>query len=248
MSSSFIKTSAFVAIYHKLVSFLSFHFISFFLPVLRFFLLKMKFNAAIAAALLAASSVTATPFTRRCNGPNCAQPACPVGCIPDQTNPVPIPSNGQTIKPSFLSLYNVGTGAIDFDVANGKIFKADTDGGKDITTLVTFDFPAASNGKTCYFSFDLDTTATLTGSGLFDVFTSLQPATADTTSWGPGNQRNQNVGRMKAAVGAQATWVAQFLHPFPCPTGTQGYELVGVYDNDDLEWSKALAGPTITYS
>jgi len=167
-------------------------------------------------------------------------------CIPDNNNSNP-PPNGHTLKPSALSLYNVGKGAIRFNVDHGKIYKADTNGGQDITTLVTFDFPADSNGKTCYFSFELDNTATLTGSGLFDIYTSLKPAAFDTTTWGPGNQRNQNLGRMKAALSSQATWVAQFLHPFPCPSGKQGYELVGVYDNDNIEWNNAVAGPRITY-
>jgi hypothetical protein len=203
----------------------------------------MKFNAAIAAAVLAATTVGASPFAKR----NMPGPACPAGCVPDQTNP-PVTPPGQ-LKPTDISQYTVGTGAIDFDVTNGKIFKADSDKGNSITTLVTFDFPLDSAGKDCSFTFELDSTATLTGSGLFDVFTSLKPADHDTTTWGPGNQRDQNVGRMSAVLNGQATWVAKFLaDPFPCPAGTtKGYELVGVYDNDDIEWNNAITGPRIHY-
>src|SRR5436190_15071179 len=141
----------------------------------------MKFNATIAAAILAATAVVASPLNpldKR--GP---PPVCPKGCVPE-TNPPVMPPG--VLAPSDISLYNVGTGAIDFGVANGKIFKADTDGGQDISTLVTFDFPDLT-GKTCYFTFDLDGTSTLTGSGQFDVFTNLYTATQDTTTWPPGN-------------------------------------------------------------
>jgi hypothetical protein len=203
----------------------------------------MKLNATIVAAILAATTVVASPFARR----NMSGPTCPAGCIPDTTT-TPVTSPGQ-LKPIDISQYTVGTGAIDFDVAKGKIYKADSDAGNSITTLVTFDFPADSANKMCSFTFELDSGAILTGSGLFDVFTSLTPANHDTTTWGPGNQRNENVGRMKAVLPGQATWVAVFGgDPFPCPAGTRkGYELVGVYDNDDIEWDNAISGPRIHY-
>jgi len=209
--------------------------------ILRFFPLDMKFNSTIAAAILAATTVVASPLNPlvQREGPL----VCPKGCIPE-SKPDPIPGN--VLKPSFLSLYNVGTGAINFDVPDGKIFKADNNGGQDITTLVTFDFPELG-AKTCYFTFDLDTTATVTGSGQFDVFTSLQPATEDTTSWPPGNGRKDHVGRMQAVLPGSATWIAEFIKPFPCPTGKKGFELVGVNDNVLITWSNAVAGPRIHY-
>jgi hypothetical protein len=153
------------------------------------------------------------------------------------------------LEPTDISQYTVGTGAIDFDVTTGKIYKADNDNGNSITTLVTFQFPPESAGKTCSFTFQLDPTATVTGSGLFDVFTSLKPADHDTSTWGPGNQRDQNVGRMRAVVNGPASWVTIFLgDPFPCPAGTKkGYELVGVYDNDNIEWNNAITGPRIHF-
>jgi hypothetical protein len=142
----------------------------------------------------------------------------------------------------------VWTGAIDYNTGVGKVFK---DGQtSDITTLLTFDFPAASQGMTCEFHFYLDGTAQLSGSGLVDVFTSLAPATAGTTSWPSGNQRNQQVGRLSAANPGEATYVAGFpnaIQSFPCPQGTYAIELVGVYDQDDVEWSGSGSGSYFVY-
>jgi ubiquitin 3 binding protein But2-like protein len=165
-------------------------------------------------------------------------------------SPVPnIPTGPNIVPPTTLSQYSVSTGAINFNTPNGEIFK----NGKssDITTLVTFNLPAASQGHTCVFHFNLDPTATLTGSGLFDVFTSLQPATQSTTTWPPGNKRNNQVARMQAVLPGEATYVSGFpnaVQSFPCPSGVWPIELVGVFDTDDIQWSGSVAGPYISWS
>jgi Ubiquitin 3 binding protein But2 C-terminal domain len=142
------------------------------------------------------------------------------------------------IKPTTRSQYEVWTGAVHFNVPNGKIFKNGHT--TDITTLLTFDIPADAQGKTCEFHFALDTASTVSGSGQFDVFTSLAPATKDTTTWPQGNLRDQYGGRMKANLGGEATWVDGFPQPgksFPCPAGLKvAGELVGTGDVDDIEW------------
>jgi Ubiquitin 3 binding protein But2 C-terminal domain len=165
--------------------------------------------------------------------------------------PVPqIPSGPNILSATTISQYSVYTGAIDFDTPSGKIFK--TDGpppSSDITTLVTFDLPAASAGQTCAFHFNLAPGSTLTGSGLFDVFTSLQPATESTTTSPPGNQRNKPVGRLQAAIG-EATYVSDIpnsVQSFPCPSGTWAIELVGVYDTDDIKWNGSISGPYVLF-
>jgi hypothetical protein len=161
--------------------------------------------------------------------------------------PQSFPSGPNIVQPTTISQYNVWTGAIDYDTASGKIFKNGIS--PDITTLVTFELPAASQGLTCAFNFYEPSTPG--GSGLIDVFTSLQPATGSTTSWPPGNQRNQDVGRLDAQSPGNAIWVAGFpntVQSFPCPTGTWAIELVGVYDVDDIEWAEPNEGPYLQYS
>jgi Ubiquitin 3 binding protein But2 C-terminal domain len=164
--------------------------------------------------------------------------------------PVPqVPAGPGVVTPSVRSQYEVWTGAIHYKTAAGKIFKNGIT--TDITTLVTFNFPPESVGKTCEFHFYLSTTSTVTGSGLFDVFTSLAPATGDTTSWPPGNQRNNHVGRLSAVLGGEATFVSGFpntILSFPCPAGTWAAEFVGVYDSDDIEWTGTGVGSYFKFS
>lgn len=168
-----------------------------------------------------------------------------------QSNECPQPPNDpNTIRPEVTSQYEVWTGVIHRPTERGRIFK----NGKttDITTLLTFTFPADSAGKTCSFHFDLSdgSTAAVSGSGQFDVFTSLAPAQHSTSSWPPGNLRDQHIGRMTANVDGEAEWVKGFPtfgQGFLCPAGqTYGGELVGVGDNDVIDWL-ATSGPYIQY-
>lgn len=153
------------------------------------------------------------------------------------------------INPITLSQYTVWTGAIDYDVQTGKVFK---DGrSSDITTLVTFDIAKALSGKTCQLHFDLPRDAHVSGSGKFDVFTSQAPATQDTESWPPGNLRDEYVGRFLAVKGGDAEPGADgitTITTFPCPGGQYlAGEIVGVGDVDYITWSKASNGPYLTY-
>jgi hypothetical protein len=162
-----------------------------------------------------------------------------------------IPSSGAVITPVAQSQYDTWTGAIRYQSAAGKIFK----NGKvtDTTTLLTFTYPAASAGKSCTFHFYLPSTGTLSGTGQFDLFSSLAPATKSTSSWPPGNQRNIQLARLQAVTPGEATYVAGFPltgQKYPCPASgtTAGYELVGVGDTDDIEWTGSSAGAYITYA
>lgn len=71
---------------------------------------------------------------------------------------------------------------------------------------------------------------------------------------GPGNQRNVNIGRLSVSNNAYATWEATYgmylTEPTDCKApGTQeGFELVGVYDYDLINWNGAVAGARLVYS
>jgi len=166
--------------------------------------------------------------------------------------PVPwIPGSGSVITPTAVSQYDVWTGAIRYNVGAGKIFKNNKV--TDTSTLLSFAFPAASAGRTCTFHLFLGPASTLTGSPNFDIFSSLQPATASTNSWGPGNQRNNYLGRAQAALNAEAVFLQGYgtaAQSFPCPAAgtTAGYEFVATDDVEDIEWSQAGGvGAYITY-
>jgi hypothetical protein len=167
-------------------------------------------------------------------------------------SPQSVPSGADIIKPTTRSQYEVWTGAVHYNLQNGKIFK---DGRTtDITTLLTFDFPSSTAGKTCSFHFVLASEAAskLSGSAQFDVFTSIAPASHDTTTWPNGNLRDQHIGRMQAFLSGEATWVNGFPttgKSFPCPAGqTLGGELVGTGDVDDIEWLAGNSGTYIQFS
>ncbi|KAH7134045.1 hypothetical protein EDB81DRAFT_803008 [Dactylonectria macrodidyma] len=155
--------------------------------------------------------------------------------------------------PSAIWKYSVRNGAIS-ETTNGEISKYNSNGGNDITTLLTFTYPKAAEGKQCQFAFYLDSTAIVSGSKKLDVFTSNNPAPGPTTGWGPGNQRNINLGRLSVTVPGTATWDdvnnAYLTAKTPCKAEhtVEGFELVGVYDNDYVSWNPDLSGPRIIYT
>ncbi|CAG5169204.1 uncharacterized protein ALTATR162_LOCUS7014 [Alternaria atra] len=196
------------------------------------------------------SSATPTPQPYK---PSCPPlPDCNTSCpTPPPATSCGKPTCSNIIKPRVTSLYEVWTGAVRHNTANGKVFK---DGKTtDITTLLTFDFPAKSAGKTCSFHFDLasNASAKVSSTGQFDVFTSLAPATRNTSSWPSGNLRDQYLGRMTVQRSGAATWVSGFPalgQGFPCPAGkTYGGELVGVGDADFIEWFSRTSGASIRW-
>jgi hypothetical protein len=184
--------------------------------------INMKFTAAIAAAILAATSSLAAPA------------------------PFQKPSTATTLYPTVTSLYNVWTGAVTFNVPRGLVQKTGTSA--DITTLVRFDIPPSWANRKCQLVFTLGPNDSATGSQRADVFTSLAPATASTTTWPNGNLRDQDVGRLVAVVGGTATFEQAFngAPQFDCPAGQAlGGELVGVYDVDQISWDILTGGPLI---
>ncbi|KAF4459377.1 idi-3 precursor [Fusarium albosuccineum] len=155
--------------------------------------------------------------------------------------------------PSEIWKYNVGNGAI-YSTDEGLVSKSTGNNGNDITTLLTFTYPDEAAGRQCQFAFYLDDGATLSGSGKLDVFTSNSPAPGPTDGWGPGNQRNIHLGRLSLGLGEFASWDATYnsylTEKTDCkePGTTEGFEVVGVYDNDEVAWDPAVAGPRIIYT
>jgi hypothetical protein len=189
----------------------------------------MLAKTALALASLAASALAApAPLEARQSGPN-------------------------YITPSAISTYDVGTGAIQCAPAGGLVAKSPSNNGHDTTTLVTFTYPPTPAGKKCAIQFYLDPAAAASGSRKIDVFTSLAPAPGCTAGWGPGNQRDRQLGRWSVAPDSWATWEwtsGEYLTgPTECkPAGTvEAFELVGVYDSDYVSWNPAVAGLRIAY-
>jgi hypothetical protein len=103
-------------------------------------------------------SSSKTPYTPS-STPN---PSCSTSLSPP--TPSPCPPTHNVIRPKALSQYDVWTGAVRYRASHGKIFK---DGHTtEVSTLLTFDVPPESQGKTCRFVFDLAAGPSATVSGL----------------------------------------------------------------------------------
>jgi len=157
----------------------------------------------------------------------------------------------EIIPYSVASTYYVSTGAIQYDVHEGHIFK---DGvGSDESTLLTFVIPDLYLDHTCAFNVIFDgMTDYASGSRQFDIFTSLKPALSNATTWPPGNQRDNYYGRMMVdTIPGSAVFVdgiTATASSFPCPIGTWGAELVGVGDVDSIFWGSASTGAQLIIS
>ncbi|KAF2665192.1 hypothetical protein BT63DRAFT_429125 [Microthyrium microscopicum] len=138
-------------------------------------------------------------------------------------SPIPqIPSSGFIILPTAPSQYDISTGAIHYAIDTGKL--------TNTTTLLTFAYPAASAGQTCTFHLYLSASSVQTRSKNLDIFSSLQPATKSTTSWGPGNQRNVQLARVVVSRLGDVSYLTgctQVGKASACPLGTVRYEVVG---------------------
>lgn len=160
-----------------------------------------------------------------------------------------------TVFPDFTSQYNSKTGAVDFHTASGLVSRSTNNGGADITTLVTFTLGNEYKSNTCQLVFDLESpSSSVSGSQKAQLFTSLAPATADSSSWPSGNLRNQNLGAIDVVAHGRATWQAgsgpgaTANGYFPCSAITgqiYGGEIVPQGDNVQISWPAGHDGVKI---
>jgi hypothetical protein len=160
-----------------------------------------------------------------------------------------------TVFPDFTSQYNSKTGAVDFHTASGLVSRSTNNGGADITTLVTFTLGNEYQSNTCQLVFDLESpSSSVSGSQKAQLFTSLAPATADSSSWPSGNLRNQNLGAIDVVAHGRATWQAgsgpgaTANGYFPCSAITgqiYGGEIVPQGDNVQISWPAGHDGVKI---
>ncbi|KAF1926406.1 uncharacterized protein M421DRAFT_93964 [Didymella exigua CBS 183.55] len=175
----------------------------------------------------------------------------------------PIGRYNKVLPPSATSIYHGQNGAIDYGVYRGEVSRSNWDG-RDNSTLVTFDLNGRTLPDTCFLHFWLEPNSQyndpargsfVSGTGLIDVFSSLQPAPKEgSEGWGgPGNQRNNPLGRVEANFAGDATTLDSApnqLSGFKCPRvgdwnvkdGLVGYELVPVGDADSIRWDAAVSG------
>lgn len=159
------------------------------------------------------------------------------------------------IFPDYTSQYNGKTGAVDFHTPRGLVSRSPTNGGADITTLVTFQVGTEYQANQCQLVFDLvDPTSSVAGTSKAQLFTSLAPAYTDTETWPSGNLRNQMLGTIDIVAGGRATWEAGSGPGatvdgfFPCSAITgqlYGGEVVPQGDYDLISWPAGTDGVKI---
>lgn len=154
------------------------------------------------------------------------------------------------LRPTVISRYTGSNGAIVYNVPTGTAAKTYQG---DVTTLVTFSNPSLDLPTTCRIRFNLDSsdTAVVTeGTKQVNIYTSLYPApAAGSAGWGgPGNGRNQDVGRFLVYKGGNADLIMG-TDSVACPKKgeTVGFEVVPTGDADRVEWSKDLSGLYLTW-
>jgi hypothetical protein len=148
--------------------------------------------------------------------------------------------------------YDVGTGAIDCLATDNflglvAVSKSPQNQGHDQCVLLTFEYLDWSAGRQCWIGFVLDSFSSVGGTGQLDLFSSNAPAPGCSTGWGPGNQRNNDLGRMQVHRPGPATWIQTFggltrSRPCPPPGTVEAYELVGVGDTVSVVWRPTKTG------
>lgn len=167
------------------------------------------------------------------------------------------------LPPSATSIYHGQNGAIEYGVNRAEVSRSSWNG-RDNSTLATFDLNGRTLPDKCSLRFWLEPNSQYNdpsrgsfvfGTGLVDVFSGLQPAPREgSKGWGgPGNQRNNPLGRVKVNYNGDATtldFAPNQLTGFKCPkvgdwnvkNGLVGYELVPVGDTDRVQWDAAVSG------
>jgi hypothetical protein len=168
---------------------------------------------------------------------------------------VPYAQPVAVVYPDFTSQYNSKTGAVDFHTASGLVSRSPTNGGADITTLVTFTLGNEYKNNNCQLVFDLESPSSqVSGSKSAQLFTSLAPAYADSETWPSGNLRNQNLGAIDVVAHGRATWEAgsgpgaTANGYFPCSAiagQIYGGEVVPQGDAVEISWPAGQDGVKI---
>lgn len=144
-----------------------------------------------------------------------------------------------TITPSDVVLLKQATPTVSTpSIARGVVARTNTN--SDITTLFTFyyaqTFPSNAVCNLRFINPDV-----LTGSGRLQLFTIGSNVTVGAT-WQSRPYRNNHVGTVRVVSGGEGVW--EFGGTVPCPTmiGRVGYELVGAWDAQRVEWDVFGAG------
>ncbi|EEQ33741.1 hypothetical protein McanMca71_003910 [Microsporum canis] len=161
------------------------------------------------------------------------------------SNPEIEARNNQFISPKDTFLHYINTGVTNQDVYGKPLVVKNGKAAEETSAVVTFQFGSSYNHRRCRLRFDTSPGDVSKGSQQLDVFSVINPPT-----WPIQRpfSRDQHRGRIYVTVPGSAQWVQGYngYPEFDCPVNQLiGYEFVGVYDYDIVDWRAGSTGPRI---
>lgn len=149
------------------------------------------------------------------------------------------------VSPKDTFLHYINTGVTNHDVYGRPLVVKNGKAAEETSAVVTFSFDGSFSGRRCRLRFDTSSGDVSKGSQQLDIFSVINPPT-----W-PIQQpfsRDRHRGRIYVSVPGAAQWVQGYdgYPEFDCPVNQLiGYEFVGVYDYDIIDWHVGATGPRI---
>jgi len=122
-----------------------------------------------------------------------------------------------------------------------------TNGSQNVKTLLGFNLPAITSGKSCTISFS--DASSVSGSRTMQLFTTGgYPAYGDTWNKKPYTDVHKGTFQASSSGSGPATVLDNLGLTFPCPTTatSYGFEVQPVNDNDSVTWDITSGGFVIT--
>ncbi|KAK2827824.1 hypothetical protein FQN49_007305 [Arthroderma sp. PD_2] len=149
------------------------------------------------------------------------------------------------VLPHDTFLHYINTGVTNHDVYGRPLVVKNGKAAEETSAVVTFKLDGSAHGRRCRLRFDTSAGDTSKGSQQLDIFSVINPPT-----W-PIQQpysRDQHRGRIYVSIPGQAQWIQGYggYPEFDCPVNKLfGYEFVGVYDYDIVDWHVGSTGPRV---
>ncbi|EFR04050.1 hypothetical protein MGYG_07056 [Nannizzia gypsea CBS 118893] len=153
--------------------------------------------------------------------------------------------NIRIVSPKDTFLHYINTGETNHDVYSKPLVVKNGKAAEETSAVVTFSFDGSLANRRCRLRFDTSPGDISKGSQQLDVFSVINPPT-----WPIQKpfSRDQQRGRIYVQVPGPAQWVQSYngYPEFDCPVNKLiGYEFVGVYDYDIIDWAVGSTGPSI---
>ncbi|KAF3481215.1 uncharacterized protein GIQ15_03974 [Arthroderma uncinatum] len=151
----------------------------------------------------------------------------------------------QLVLPKDTFLHYINTGVTNHDIYGRPLVVKNGKASEETSAVATFQLGSSVSGHRCRLRFDTAAGDISKGSQQLDIFSVINPPT-----WPLQNSfsRDQHRGRIYVPLPGQAQWIQGYngYPEFDCPVNQLfGFEFVGVYDYDIVDWNVGSTGPRI---